>query len=237
MGYTFFVYGLVVQFVYADPGLYSPGEVIQKSILSKESIEALLRQNLIEDGLDLSGVRLELDSALPLIKDFFPKEYKFRSAGREIRPGKRIFPLERIINGKKIESHLVSFVIETKKKVFFPNHIIEKGTVIRENDFRVVEKWDRESGNDYLETSPVGKTALSNLSTDKVIAKKQVRLLHEIERGQEVTLYVATTNLFVKAKGRALASGNSGEIIKVMNITSNKMLQARIQSPGLCEVL
>ncbi|MBL0956587.1 MAG: flagella basal body P-ring formation protein FlgA, partial [Leptospira sp.] len=62
----------------------------------------------------------------------------------------------------------------------------------------------------------------------------QVRTLHTIERGQEVELVYTIGNLLLKIKTRALASGNKGEEIPLLNLASQKTIRARVQNEGVC---
>lgn len=191
----------------------------------KESVE----QTIGEEG-DLFRLSSEKDSILTISGT----KLVWRNTGRTLHGGKRLFPLDYYFEGKMIHSESVPFLIEEKKKAYFTTKEIPAKTVLTEGDVELRSFFTADHNREYVEESPVGKTALNALTCDTTIEKKQVRTLHTIERGQEVQLVYTTGNLFLKIKTRALASGNKGDEIPVLNLASQKIIKARVQNEGIC---
>ncbi len=161
-------------------------------------------------------------------------ELQWRKVGKNLHGGKRLFPLDLFHNGKLIHSVSLGFVIDEKKEAWFTKHHIESKHIITSEDVEKRSFFTSDNTKDYDLNSPVGKTALNAILESTPIEKKQLRLLHTVERGGEVQLVYTVGNIMIKAKTRALESGNEGDEISLMNVTSNKVLKGKIQSPGIC---
>ncbi|TGK53833.1 flagellar basal body P-ring formation protein FlgA [Leptospira kanakyensis] len=191
----------------------------------RESVE----QTIGEDG-ELFRLSSEKDSLFVISGT----KLVWRNTGRTLHGGKRLFPLDYYFEGKMVHSESVPFLIEEKKKAYFSKREIPAKTVLTEEDVEIRSFFTADHNREYVEESPVGKTALNALTSDTTIEKKQVRTLHTIERGQEVQLVYTTGNLLLKIKTRALASGNKGDEISVLNLASQKIIKARVQNEGIC---
>lgn len=71
-------------------------------------------------------------------------------------------------------------------------------------------------------------TPLSEAAVDKPIA---------VKRGAGVTIVARTGEMVVAASGRALQDGREGEIIRVQNLTSKRLLNARVVDANTVEVI
>ncbi|TGL14670.1 flagellar basal body P-ring formation protein FlgA [Leptospira levettii] len=204
---------------------------------SKKELEDSLWKALSlsnQNGLGEMGENFRIQSekeSFPIISGTSPV---WRSLGRSLHPGKRLFPLDFYFEGKLVHSESIPFLIEEKKKAYFTTKEIPAKTVLTENDVELRSFFSADSFREFTEENPVGKTALNGFLPDTAIEKKQVRRLHTIERGQEVELVYTTGNLLLKIKTRALSSGNQGEEIPLLNWATQKTIKARVQNEGVC---
>ncbi|TGL18956.1 flagellar basal body P-ring formation protein FlgA [Leptospira yanagawae] len=207
------------------------------SILSKKDLEVSLWKDLSASSghtLGEMGDTFRISSekeSLPIISG---TSTVWRYSGRSLHAGKRLFPLDFYYEGKLVHSESVPFLIEEKKKAYFTKREIPSKTVLTDDDVELRYFFSADSLREYTEENPVGKTALNGFLPDTAIEKKQVRTLHTIERGQEVELVYTIGNLLLKIKTRALNSGNRGEEISLLNLTSQKIIKARVQNEGIC---
>ncbi|TGL37561.1 flagellar basal body P-ring formation chaperone FlgA [Leptospira perdikensis] len=203
----------------------------------KKDLERSLWQNLkesVEQTIGEDGESFRLSSEKDSLQVISGTKLVWRNTGRTLHGGKRLFPLDYYYEGKMVHSESVPFLIEEKKKAYFTKREIPAKTVLTEEDVEIRTFFTADHNREYVEESPVGKTALGALASDMTIEKKQVRTLHTIERGQEVQLVYTTGNLLLKIKTRALASGNRGDEISVLNLASQKIIKARVQDEGIC---
>lgn len=160
--------------------------------------------------------------------------FVWRKFGQNIHGGKRIFPLDVIYEDKLIYSTPVSFLIEEKKEAWFTKRNIEPKEILQSYDIEKRSFFTSDHNTEYDLENPIGKTALNEIPEGMPLQRKQTRKLHLVERGSEVSLIYTSGNIMVKVRTRALASGNEGEMIDLLNLSSNKKLKGKIQSAGIC---
>ncbi|TGK91538.1 flagellar basal body P-ring formation protein FlgA [Leptospira brenneri] len=205
--------------------------------VSKKELERSLWKDLKESvgsTLGDEGESFRLSSEKESIQSITGTKLVWRNTGRTLHAGKRLFPLDYYFEGRMVHSESVPFLIEEKKKAYFTTKEIPSKSVLTEDDIEIRSFFTADHNREYIEENPVGKTALGVLGADMAIEKKQVRTLHTIERGQEVQLVYTAGNLLLKIKTRALASGNRGDEIPVLNLASQKIIRARVQNEGIC---
>ncbi|TGL62699.1 flagellar basal body P-ring formation protein FlgA [Leptospira ognonensis] len=160
--------------------------------------------------------------------------FVWRKFGQNIHGGKRIFPLDVMYEDKLIYSTPVSFIIEEKKEAWFTKRNIEPKEILQSYDIEKRSFFTSDHNTEYDLENPVGKTALNAIPEGMPLQRKQTRRLHLVERGSEVSLIYTSGNIMVKVRTRALVSGNEGEMIDLLNLSSNKKLKGKIQSAGIC---
>lgn len=82
----------------------------------------------------------------------------------------------------------------------------------------------------------IGQVAKRTLSNGRVIESKHVQTPPVIQEGELVKISAAKGALKLTAKGIAKTNGRAGEVIRVRNMTSNKLLYCRVDGPGLVSV-
>ncbi|MEW8295308.1 MAG: flagellar basal body P-ring formation chaperone FlgA [Candidatus Thiodiazotropha sp.] len=82
----------------------------------------------------------------------------------------------------------------------------------------------------------VGRTVKRRLARGKAVTPSLLVVQKTIKRGEQVTIVAATGSIEVRMQGKAMKNGNPGDLIPVVNVKSNKKLQARVVSEGLVRV-
>ena len=82
----------------------------------------------------------------------------------------------------------------------------------------------------------VGQTARHALPSQQPIRGGDVRVAIMVAKGETVTILLQTPLLTASAHGRALGDGSEGETIRVVNIASNRIIDARVAGPNLVTV-
>lgn len=83
----------------------------------------------------------------------------------------------------------------------------------------------------------IGMEITQSAAEGALLLADHLRSPRVIKRGQNVTLISAYGTLKVTAPGEALADGAKGEIIRVRNALSRRVIQGRIQDEGMVEVI
>ncbi len=111
---------------------------------------------------------------------------------------------------------------------------LSRGTAISANDVQLVTQDTNRLLRGYFDTLPqvVGMTLKRNLRRNQVVTPSLLVVQKTIRRGQMVTILAGHSSIQVRMKGKAMRNGNPGELIPVQNLSSKKMLEARVVSAG-----
>ncbi|MET0070824.1 MAG: flagellar basal body P-ring formation chaperone FlgA [Candidatus Thiodiazotropha sp.] len=82
----------------------------------------------------------------------------------------------------------------------------------------------------------VGRTVKRRLARGKAVTPSLLVVQQTVKRGEQVTIVAATGTIEVRMQGKAMKNGNPGDLIPVVNVKSNRKLQARVVSEGLVRV-
>jgi flagellar basal body P-ring formation protein FlgA len=89
------------------------------------------------------------------------------------------------------------------------------------------------SGTDDL----TGKVAVRTILPNAIITENVVETPPTIQRGNVVKLFIEANNFSVVTKGLAQETGRTGEVIKVKNLNSKKMLYGKIVGPERVQII
>lgn len=119
-----------------------------------------------------------------------------------------------------------------------PTRRIRTGEVIDSGDIAWVDM--AESGrtaNWVLDAAEiVGMSADRQLAADRPIRPTDLRRPIDVTRGDGVTMVLRHGALVLTARGRALDDGAEGERIRVVNVDSNRTVEATVTGPETVEV-
>jgi flagella basal body P-ring formation protein FlgA len=111
---------------------------------------------------------------------------------------------------------------------------IERGAVITERDL----VWREVAANDLRRSeltdvaAIVGQAARRRLRADDTIARTDVEAPVLVERNSLVVLRLETPRMRLSVRGRALADGAAGEIVRVRNAASKRTVAGLVQPDG-----
>lgn len=78
----------------------------------------------------------------------------------------------------------------------------------------------------------VGMLPRRALPQGAVLSAAMLEAAPLVRRGQQVTIQAEITGLSVKSAGEALADGSQGELVRVRNLLTNKVITAIVMAPG-----
>jgi flagella basal body P-ring formation protein FlgA len=78
-----------------------------------------------------------------------------------------------------------------------------------------------------------GRTLKRTLRRGQVVTPSMLKVKKTIKRGEQITILASAGPVEVRSRGKALKSGNPGDLIPVVNLASKKKLQARVVEAGL----
>ena len=128
--------------------------------------------------------------------------------------------------------------IDGQVNALIARHPIPRGTVINSNDLEFVTRRYSQLNHGYYESDKrlINMEAKRNIKAGQILTPALVKAQKLVLRGQHVTIVAENKGLNLRVKGKALMDGKKGQTIKVRNLSSKKLIYARVVSPGIVKV-
>ncbi len=140
--------------------------------------------------------------------------------------------------GKRIATLRVWGYVEAEVPVVVALKPIRARTIIHEDDvglrLRPLSRLPRDII--FKKAYVIGKEAKVSLRPGTIIRMSYVEMPVIVKRNQQVSIIAQDRYLVVRAKGKALENGRRGQVIRVMNVDSKKVIWAKVISPSEVEV-
>jgi flagella basal body P-ring formation protein FlgA len=117
-------------------------------------------------------------------------------------------------------------------------HAVSAGEVIRKDDLEIVYRRDDQLAPDTV-TDPkrlVGTSPRSRLRLGEPIRSSDTRLPILVTRNSQIIIKLDAGAMQLTAQGRAIDEGAKGDVIRVLNLQSNKTIEATVAGPDLATV-
>ncbi|AMR66899.1 flagellar basal body P-ring formation chaperone FlgA [Aquipseudomonas alcaligenes] len=82
----------------------------------------------------------------------------------------------------------------------------------------------------------IGRKLTRATRTDQVLTPSMLQLAEAVRRGDQVVISARSGGINVRMQGEALSGGTLGQQISVRNLTSQRVIRARVAGPGQVEV-
>ena len=146
--------------------------------------------------------------------------------------------VQAIHNGAVVNRRVLSFDLSLLTPVIVAAQDIPRHAVIRPThmklDRRRMENPNRMPFTDVNEV--IGKAAARPISQGEIVTPGHLKKNDLVSKGDVVTIIAQSGSLSVRAKGKALESGEQGEFIRVMNLASKKELLGEVAGDNLVRV-
>jgi flagellar basal body P-ring formation protein FlgA len=110
---------------------------------------------------------------------------------------------------------------------------VARGEVIRESDVAVERRPKIEAAGEAIVADQViGMSAKRALRSGQVLRASDVIKADVVARHEIVTIVYEAPGLLLTVRGKALEAGAVGETINVLNVQSNRTIQATVYGPG-----
>lgn len=111
---------------------------------------------------------------------------------------------------------------------------LEKGRAIKPGDIRLIKRALTKDCNPFTETQTlIGMLPNKTIPQGRIIEDRDVTPPAVIKKGELVKILAVKGNLRLFVTGVAVTDGLIGEVIKVENIDSKKLIPCRVASPGI----
>ncbi|MDE1461057.1 flagellar basal body P-ring formation chaperone FlgA [Spartinivicinus poritis] len=125
----------------------------------------------------------------------------------------------------------VATQVKLYRQVIAASRTLQKGHVITSNDLIQLEQdISKLRGSYFPEPSKLlGKVVTRQIKMGQPITQNHITQALAIKKGTQVAIHANTSNFSVLAKGIALSDGKPGQLIKVRNIRSKRVIQAVVK--------
>lgn len=115
---------------------------------------------------------------------------------------------------------------------------LPRGTIIQNSDLKFVLRRLSQLNRGYYDSAAYLKNmeAKRNIKAGQVLTPNMVKAQKLILRGQHITILIQRGGLNLRAKGKALMDGKQGQMIKVANLSSKKLIYAQVLSEGIVKI-
>jgi flagella basal body P-ring formation protein FlgA len=114
------------------------------------------------------------------------------------------------------------------------SRVMSAGEIISADDIRwIATRADRLGGNPILtEDQLLGKAVRRSLRPETPIRLQDVKTPDMVSKGELITIVYELPGLRLTARGKVLANAGSGDIVRVVNLSSNRTIEVIITGPG-----
>ena len=236
---------------YSADGIVTKSEI--KELLAQNSIDVkhvkfygdkvrILRNEPLDEGVVRSAIENYINSHYKdlVIDRIYVKVPKLNIRNYSIRitPSSKtfghIYLNVTILHDSKPLKHLrASVKVIEFVKVPVATRLIERGERIGEDDFRLVKKRKYNSLEQTIDPMQlIGSVAKRKIRPHQVIKPSMIEPDYDVKKNSSVKIIYRKGPIRIELLGLALENGKKGDIIKVKNLSSNKVLRCEVLSSG-----
>jgi flagella basal body P-ring formation protein FlgA len=164
--------------------------------------------------------------------------FRIEAAGAADFIGDAAFIARIYAGGKYLRTETVRTQIEVLRDVVVAAKAIYSGSVLKEDDVRLVKKWLRRNMPDALSgiDEAVGKRITLQVRPGVEISARMLKETPLVRKGQAVRVLFDNDSLQISTVGIPEEDGVAGNMIRIKNMTSNKIIYARVLGASLVGV-
>ena len=118
------------------------------------------------------------------------------------------------------------------------NRRVVKNELIRLEDIKWIQTPSERVQQDIVMHAEdiVGKTPKRGLRSGSPIRNSDVQHPILVKKGSLVTIVLQTPLMILTSQGRAIENGSNGDVIRITNTQSNKIVQAVVTAAGVASI-
>ena len=149
--------------------------------------------------------------------------------------GDMVFLVKYFKGGTLLKTESVRTRIEVERDVLTAARGLPAGTVLTESDIRIVRRWVRRIHPHSLPSMEAtsGKRLTMQVASGAEILATMLKEVPLVRRGKMVKMVFDNGAMQIVTVGLSEEDGIAGNIVRVKNITSNKIIYARVLSDSL----
>ncbi|MGM0422716.1 MAG: flagellar basal body P-ring formation chaperone FlgA [Pseudomonadota bacterium] len=210
--------------------------VLQRAVSEVEKSEvALLIEEALKNKTGTENIEIDLETVLPRLTVNGLEKPVLSAEAVKFNAADETFEVTVHINGTEDSTESITVKGRVHRLIDIPvlNENLRKGDIIREHHIEYSKMRAAELAQSYVLDSKdaVGMTPRRSIISDRPIRINDLEKPRLVNKGDMITMILKNGALSLTAKGKAMDSGARGEVIRVMNTTSRRIIEAKIKSP------
>lgn len=210
------------------------------TLISKDQIESVIRQGLKNEGLNGEFNLLVTGGTNEIILPHNqPHSIEIHSLGFDHT--RDFFEITLVAPSKANPINQITLTGHIERLITVPvlSSSLTAGMIIGKNDLDYINIKSSELQKDYVldPADIIGLTPRRVINAGKPIRDMDIQSPVLVKRGDHVSIVLTTTELVLSAQGRSLQNGAKGDLIKVVNVNSNKSIDAIVSGDREVSVL
>jgi len=160
---------------------------------------------------------------------------RIEPAGNQDFIGDMVFLVKSFKGGNLVRTESVRTRIEVLRDIVFAARALPAGTVLTDSDVRTIRKWVRRIHPQSLSSfeTTAGKRLTIQVASGAEILATMLKDTPLVRKGKMVRMVFDNGLMHIVTVGLSEEDGVAGNIVRVKNITSNKIIYARVLSDSL----
>ena len=115
---------------------------------------------------------------------------------------------------------------------------LKRNSIVGPDDIAMIEQDIGLLNRGYIvdPRQAVGKKLTRPVQAEQVLTPAHLQLAEAIQRGEQVVILASSGGINVRMQGEAMAAGTLGQQINVRNLSSQRVIRARVTGPGQVQV-
>jgi len=116
---------------------------------------------------------------------------------------------------------------------------LSKGMLVQDSDVQLIEKDLAALRSGYYQdpSEVIGKQVTRTITMGAAVTTRMIKPEKQIKRGQLISLIAVSHGLKVQMTGEAMADGAAGDLIRVRNLSTKKIVEGVVQSASTVQIV
>lgn len=185
------------------------------------------------------AVRIEFLHSLPVLSGLTGKvSFRVESRSREEYIGDTTFKLRILQNNVFVKEESVRVRIEVLHEFVVSANSLGRNAILSADDLSVQSKWVRAIPLNVIHSTDdvIGKALASTVRPGMSITRNMLRDIPAVQRGKRVQVVLDNGMMTMVMNGLAEEDGAEDAMVRVRNLSSNKVIYARVVGQGRVQI-
>lgn len=140
--------------------------------------------------------------------------------------------------GEKPWKLYLQATVKVLNKVMISTRYLPRGTILQDDDVVLEERNIATLTRGYITdiNQLIGKMLKQPLQNNAIVPPGILAKPKLVHRGESVIILAKNKDIEIRVNGKAMMDGSEGELIKVKNISSQRVIEGRVSATGIVKI-